>query len=197
MLRESYWLLFGAPERKIPLMKSNSCSPLVVAIVAAFLLAPLWAQDQKPSQDPAVDVKAAKETFQKALKEAKKDPAVAAAFESANIMALKKVAELDPSLAEMANKEIAKVEKAGTKPAAPEGKNPKKDGDAKAPAKETGDKPAQSKDKPAADKKDAGAAVKEGADKPVSAEAKPKKNADKKAPAPEATPGSSATPKNQ
>lgn len=156
---------------------------------AAFLVVPLWAQDQKPSQDSAVDVKAAKEKFQKALKEAKKDPAVAAAFESANIMAFKKVAELDPGLAEMANKEIAKVEKAGNKPEAPEGKKPKKDGDAKAPTKETGDKPA-------ADKKDAGAAVKEVADKPVSAEAKPKKNADKKAPAPEATPGPSATPKN-
>ena len=176
-------------------MKSNSSSPLVAAIVAAFLVVPLWAQDQKPAQESAVDMKAAKEKFQKTFKEAKKDPAVAAAFESANILALKKVAELDPSLAEMANKEIAKVEKAGTQPAMPEGKKPKKDGEAKAPAKVTGDKPAESKDKPAADKKGTNAAVKEGADKP--AEAKPKKNADKKAPAPEATPGPSATPKSQ
>lgn len=172
-------------------MKLKSCSPLVAAFLAAFLVVPLWAQDQKPSQASPADVKAAKATFQKALAEAKKDPAVADALKAANIMALKKVADTDPSLAEMANKEIAKIENAGNKPAAGEGKKPKKDGDATAPAKETGDKPAspESKEKPAKQKKvaDTNAPAKES--KPVSPESK--KKAEPKAPATEAAPAAS------
>ena len=172
-------------------MKAKSCSPLVAAIFATFLVAPLWAQDQKPSQASPADVKAAKMSFQKALAEAKKDPAVADALKAANIMALKKVADTDPSLAEMANKEIAKIESAGNKPAAAEGKKAKKEGEAKAPADETADKPAspEGKEKPAKPKKAADTNAPAKDSKPVSPESK--KKADPKAPAPEAVPAAS------
>jgi len=124
-------------------MKSLFLSSLVTTLSFALFATPLRAQNQTPPAEAGADTKALKEELQKALGEARKDPAVAAAIKSANIMALNKVAQTHPELADTAKKEIARLEKPAGKPAAAEGKKPgKKDGNKAEPAAESGDKPA-------------------------------------------------------
>jgi len=85
----------------------------------------------KPKPDEAKEVRA---KLNKAMQEAQKDPAVAAAIKEAKKKQLKKALEIDPSLSEMIGKELARLDKVNEpkKPKDPEKAKDKKAKDKKA-----------------------------------------------------------------
>ena len=76
------------------------------------------------------EAKEARAKLNKAMQEAQKDPAVAAALKEAKKMQLKKALEIDSSLSEMIGKELARLDKVSEpkKPKNPEKAKDKKSG---------------------------------------------------------------------
>ena len=131
--------------KRMHYMNSIFHSTLIATVSSALLAFPLLAQQPNtPSSESGTDKKESRMEFQKAMNQAKKDPEVAAALKAANMMALNKVAVDNPNLAEMANKEIAKLDKAAGKPAA--GEKPDADAKPKKNKKDATDGGAQSKE---------------------------------------------------
>lgn len=94
-------------------MKYLLNSLTITAAAVIFLTAPVTTvHAEDPAGKKSDAAKTDRAALQKALAEAKKDPEVAAAFKTANVLALTKVAETHPELAEGAQKEILKLQNA-------------------------------------------------------------------------------------
>lgn len=105
------------------IMKTSSMKLILVLGVAFSLgsLTHLSAEEAATPAEPATTVASAKPNpdeakearakLNKTMQEAQKDPAVAAALKEAKKEQLKKALEIDPSLSEMIQKELARLDK--------------------------------------------------------------------------------------
>ncbi len=137
-------------------MKITSLLPLALCSAFSVLsLTPASAEDPAPKEkkapakeaaakDPAPS-KESRGAFNKAMQEAGKDPEVSKALKEAKKLQLEKAKEIDPSIADLAQKELERLDKPAKDAKAP--KEPKAAKEPKA------DKKAKAEKEPKADKK--------------------------------------------